>query len=52
MKLPNKHKGTVKATPEQECGGALLAHVLEGTEPMDTAQRPQVTDSSQSSLLS
>lgn len=32
MRLPNKHKGTVKATPEQECGGALLAHVLEGTE--------------------
>lgn len=29
---PNKHKGTVKATPEQVCGGALLAHVLEGTE--------------------
>lgn len=32
MRLPNKHKGTVKATPEQECGGVLLAHVLEGTE--------------------
>lgn len=32
MRLPNKHKGAVKATPEQECGGALLAHDLEGTE--------------------